>query len=136
MEAKDLMNLYVAYLRALYQIHQNSHWKASGENSYGNHLLFERLYQSVQEDADKAAEKTIGLFGDLNILSNVISEITNKFNSENVLTNSLSAEKTFLELSELVYNKLSETSPGLNDLLTEISGRHEVNLYLLGQSAK
>ncbi len=131
MEAKDLMNLYVAFLRALYQIHQNNHWKASGDNSYGNHLLFERLYQSVQEDADQAAEKTIGLFGDLNVLSNVIAEITNKY------SDSLKAEEAFLALSKLVYSKLKESdamSLGLDAFIMDIASRHEVNLYLLKQS--
>ncbi|NJO18663.1 MAG: hypothetical protein HC877_23935 [Thioploca sp.] len=56
----DLLSLYLVFLRALYNLHQNNHWEAE---DYGHHLLFQRIYESVKEMVDEAAEKIVGLFG-------------------------------------------------------------------------
>lgn len=56
--------LYVATLKALALIHQHNHWTTKGEMFYGDHLLFERLYNSTLENLDLAAEKFIGVFSD------------------------------------------------------------------------
>ena len=37
----------LACLRAQYWMYQQSHWQVMGPEYYGNHLLFERLYESV-----------------------------------------------------------------------------------------
>lgn len=136
-----LMSMYVAFLRALYQIHQNAHWKASGSNFYGNHLLFQRIYEGTQQSADEAAEKTIGLYGELHEMSSNIQEITDKFSPEkfdgDLLSASLKAEQTFLALSQTVYNQLKNLKTmtlGLDDLIMSIANRHEVHVYLLKQA--
>lgn len=134
----DLMSLYVAYLRALYQIHQNNHWKTKGNDFYGNHLLFQRLYESVQEMADGAAEKTIGVFGDLNVSPEKIAEITEKFNSEdNSVVSSLKAEKGFQALSTMVYDELEKAdllTLGIDDALMANANTSETHCYLLQQA--
>lgn len=56
--------LYIASLKALALIHQHSHWTAKGVTFYGDHLLFERLYNDTLELLDEAAEKFVGLLGD------------------------------------------------------------------------
>lgn len=138
MNAIDLMSLYVAYLRALYQIHQNNHWRTKGNDFYGNHLLFQRLYEASQEMADGAAEKTIGVFGDLNINSDKIAEIANKFNSEeNPVLSSLKAEKGFQALSRMVYDELEKAEAltlGLDDSIMANANTSETHCYLLQQA--
>ncbi len=130
----DLMSLYVAYLRALYQIHQNNHWKAKG---YGNHLLFQRLYESVQDMADGAAEKAIGVFEDLDVSSKAIAEIVDKFSKEeDPAQSSIKAEMAFQEISRMVYEALDDAkvlSLGLDDMITENAGKSETHIYLLKQ---
>ena len=42
--------LYVASLKAMALIHQQSHWTTRGQSFYGDHLLFEKLYDSALED--------------------------------------------------------------------------------------
>lgn len=131
----DLMSLYVAYLRALYQIHQNNHWKTKG--NYGNHLLFQRLYEAVQEMADGAAEKTIGVFGDLNVSPEKIAEITEKFSTEDPVVSSLKAEKGFQALSTMVYDELEKAdllTLGIDDMIMSNANTSETHCYLLQQS--
>ena len=62
-KCQKMANMYVAMLRAIYNVHQNNHWLTEGDNFYGNHLLFQRIYESAQENADLAAEKFIGNLG-------------------------------------------------------------------------
>lgn len=142
MDSQQLMSLFVAYLRALYQIHQNAHWKSSGDSFYGDHLLFERLYNATQETADQAAEKTIGLFDELDDLTNVISEIVEKFNFdkyESITSACLAAEQEFQKLCKKVYDDIKKDKSftlGLDDMLMEIASKHEVHIYLLKQTTK
>lgn len=138
-----LISLYVAYLRALYQLHQNAHWKTKGSGFYGNHLLFQRLYEGTQETVDEAAEKALGVFGELKESNETIKEIVNKFNVENFdndyIQASLKAEQTFLALSQTLYNQLKNLKAmtlGLDDLIMSIANRHEVHVYLLKQALK
>jgi DNA-binding ferritin-like protein len=56
--------LYIACLKAMTLIHQHNHWTTKGEDFYGDHLLFERIYKSAQENLDLAAEKFIGVLGE------------------------------------------------------------------------
>lgn len=47
----------LAMLRAMHLLHHTAHLQASGETSYQDHLLFERLYGGLVGEADKFAEK-------------------------------------------------------------------------------
>lgn len=141
MEAKRLMSFYLTFLRALYAIEQNAHWQLKGDNFYGNHLLMQRLYETTSEDVDTAAEKTIGLFGALEDLSEDMVVIINKFDAQNYNGNwvqaVLKAEQAFLELSRTLYNTLKNNGAmtlGLDDMIMSISNSHEVHVYLLKQA--
>jgi len=138
---EDLCNFYLAFLRSLYLIHQNHHWLTHGENFYGNHLLFERIYQSAQENTDLAAEKFVGLFKNCITVQRqcqYINTICLKYNqgSENFIHNSLVAEKEFLEFSDVFYKKLKaqkQMSLGLDDMIMSIASAREEAVYLLSQ---
>jgi DNA-binding ferritin-like protein len=136
-----VMALYVAYLRALYLVHQNSHWQCKGPNFYAHHLMFERLYQSAQANADLAAEKTVGLFGNdtinLSVQSKMIQKFTSRYTSDDHIVNSLKAEKDFLSFSKYIYHILKENDTltlGLDDMIMEIASKREEAVYLLQQS--
>ena len=58
---------YLAFLKALKEYYQYCHWVSKGDPYYGDHLLFERLYNEVSGQIDSAAEKFIGL-GDESIV--------------------------------------------------------------------
>lgn len=140
-KSQKIANLYVATLRAIYLIHQHSHWLVRGVGFYGHHLLFERLYQSAQKDADLAAEKFLGLFQedfiDYQLQSELINKILNKYTNLSIFERSLKVEQDFLNFAEEAYqffenNKIKTL--GLDDMLAEISSHREEACYLLKQS--
>lgn len=131
---------YLANLRGLYLIHQNHHWVTSGANFYGNHLLFQRIYESAQKNADQAAEKFIGLYGSkaINIKEQLalITECVEKYaDGDQLVQTSLAAEKDFLTSSEEFYEEFKEEmSLGLDDLILSIANDREEAVYLLQQN--
>ena len=135
--------LYVASLKAMALIHQQSHWTTRGESFYGDHLLFEKLYNSALEDLDLAAEKFIGLFGleclnyelQVKFLSDVLSRY--KKLSGSPLELSLAIEKDFIKFSKDAYDcfeKEQTMTLGLDDMIMSISSNREKSLYLLKQA--
>jgi DNA-binding ferritin-like protein len=142
MNAKQLFCLYIAFLRSLYLIHQNHHWTCKGSGSYSNHLLFERIYASAQEDADSAAEEFVGLFGNEELtLSNqttCMKSILEKFASDNdFIKTSLLAEQGFLKLSKELRQKMNDeelTTEGFDDVTSAIASSREKAVYLLKQN--
>lgn len=137
--------LYIASLKGLALIHQHSHWTTKGVAFYGNHLLFERLYKSVLENVDLAAEKFIGLLGDecldydmqTDLLSKVLGKYSNLEGSP--LEMSLTAEKDFIKFAKDAYNCFEEggrMTLGLDDMIMSISSDREEAIYLLQQTQK
>lgn len=136
-------SLYLASLRSLAIIHQHNHWTTKGENFYGDHLLFERLYDSAQKDMDMAAEKIIGIFGDeclnYDMQANLIHKILLKYKNleGSPLEMSISVEKDFIKFSKEAYNCFEEEGRltlGLDDMITAISSKREEAVYLLQQT--
>lgn len=136
-------SLYLATLKAMALIHQHSHWTAKGESFYGDHLLFERLYQSVAKDIDMSAEKFMGLFGkeclDYKTQAELLNKILLKYSKldGSPLEMSLEIEKDFIQYSKYAYNCFEEEDKltlGLDDMITAISGKREEAVYLLQQT--
>jgi len=138
-----IANLYVATLRAIYFIHQNNHWTTKGSTFYGDHLLFERLYDASKGDADMAAEKMIGLFGekalDFELQNSFMNKIVSKYAGldGNPAKMSLTIVKDFLQLSESVYKTIENEGSmtlGLDDMIMAIASKNEESCYLLQQT--
>ena len=146
-KAVSAMGKYTAMLRALAIIHQHAHWTSKHDTYYGDHLLFDRLYNGVSDHVDKAAEKSIGLFGiqslDLKTHIDTIESFVNDSmkkgdeDSENGLAErSLAAEESFLDFSKKLYDSLKSSNKmtlGLDDLIMSIASEHETFVYLLKQ---
>jgi DNA-binding ferritin-like protein len=138
-----LLCSYVAFLRCVGIVHQNAHWVCKGSSFYGDHLLFERIYQSAQENVDSAAERFVGLFGieclDLTYQSKIMTSVFDRYNDiEDLLEKSGAIEKDFIVLSEKVYNilkSMGRMSLGLDDLIMSICGDRETALYLIKQAS-
>lgn len=137
--------IYLASLRAISQIHQHNHWLTKGENFYGDHLLFERIYDAVLEDLDLAAEKFIGVLGEECLDYETHAELLNKILlsyknlSDSPLEMSLKIEKDFIKLSKEVYDCFEEEGKltlGLDDMIMSVASKHEESLYLLSQALK
>jgi DNA-binding ferritin-like protein len=134
--------VYLASLKAMALIHQHNHWTTNGENFYGEHLLFERLYDSTLKNVDTAAEKFMGLFGDECLSYDIQTELLNRImvkykNLEgSPVEMSLAIEKDFVKFSKIAYNCFEEEDRltlGLDDMIMSIAGQREESIYLLQQ---
>jgi DNA-binding ferritin-like protein len=137
--------LYIASLRGLAIIYQQCHWTTKGSSFYGDHLLFERLYNNTLKDLDMAAEKFIGTLGDECLEYDLQNELLGKFLVKysnldgSPVEMSLTAEKDFLKFSVEVYNILEEEgkmTQGIDDMILGISNSREESVYLLQQILK
>lgn len=126
---KELLFLLVAAS----SIHQVNHWNSNGNSFYGDHLLYGRLYDEVQDGIDQVAEKLIGLdmekFIDVKEIATNVQQIVQSINPEN----------SSVEIESLILQKISETlqgpdvTPGMSNLLEDLHDTHEGFVYLLKQ---
>lgn len=140
----NLLQEVLAVLQAQYLNYYNAHWVSKGNNYYGNHLLFQRLYESQREQFDTLAEKMVAYFGedavDNEIIVNKISDYVNQWSaSKNLVDRSIMSEEYLQDLLQKTYDALKESgelSLGLDDYIMATANEHETNLYLLGQLKK
>jgi DNA-binding ferritin-like protein len=139
-KAHHLLSVYVAFTRALYSLHQQNHWASV---NYGDHLLFQRLYEESLELVDDAAERTIGLCGSL-LLEGSEASIVKKYAPKEkslveLIKSSLAIEEAFQVICKKVYNIIKEKEMmtlGLDDLIMSQADIGETHIYLLRQSLK
>lgn len=143
-KVESFMRGYVAFLRAIYLVHQNNHWQSKGPNFYSNHLLLQRIYESAAENTDAAAEKAIGLYGNdlmnLSAHTKLAYEIASKYDSKSsdlYIKSSLEIEQDFIKFSQKFYDYLKknrEMTLGLDDMIANIANQREEAIYLLKQT--
>ncbi len=140
-EVHKLLSLYVAFARAMYLLHQENHWAAQ---HFADHLLFQRLYEEVQDEIiDDAAERVVGLCGSL-LLQGTEAEIAKKFAPKDkrlvsLLESSLTIEKAFQKLCKQTYDEIKEKDMmtlGLDDMIMAQASVGETHIYLLQQELK
>jgi len=129
-------------LRAQYWSYQTAHWQTAGVPSYGNHLLFQRLYESVQPEIDTLAEKMIGYFGlgavDPSSLVDLMSQRVHEWvaYANCHVERGLHSEDQFQECVRKAYDSIKQMGRmtlGLDDFLMSIASNHESHTYLLQQ---
>lgn len=146
------LSVLVSSLKALASIHQSHHWQASGDTSYGDHLLYERLYNGVLGQIDSIAEKAVAFGGEDLVCPQKLEVQTMDFVSAVCACNSnlvsaggrlaaqsLEAEKHFTNLLGMVIDSLKakgQLTHGISNLLEGVADAHETNCYLLGQRIK
>jgi DNA-binding ferritin-like protein len=139
----EVANLYIATLKAMSLVFQHSHWTTKGPPFYGDHLLFERLYNDALKLLDMAAEKYIGVFGDqsldYDLQTKLLAGILSKFSKleGSPIPMCLAVVKSFLGLSEQASKLFEDDSLmtlGLADMLGAISDKCEEFAYLLQQT--
>jgi DNA-binding ferritin-like protein len=137
-----LLRLLLAYLRATHWLHWTSHWQVKGDTSYGDHLLFERLYTGIVEEIDTLAEKVVGEFGAEAVnpleqsyfLLGLVNDVAKM--EDNAIKRGLVVEQTMQNILKRVYNKLKSIDAltlGLDDFLMATANAHDTYLYLLKQ---
>lgn len=140
----------ISLTEALYKLYQTFHWQTRGGHYYGDHLLFQRLYESVSEELDGVAERAIGQMvspavADPSVISNNVARILATLippqddvalDPDAMVLVALKAEKMHAELIDQMIKALEEQGAydrGLEDFLPALAGNHQVNLYLLQQ---
>ena len=140
----NLLLQILAILRALQWSHQTAHWKVRGEPSYGDHLLFQKLYLAVAEEIDTLAEKIVGVYGPDALTNLSVLSDTHRFIAEHARTGAgdssyqcaLQMEEHLQRALKIAYDDLKasgEMSLGLDDFLMATANAHETALYLLRQ---
>jgi DNA-binding ferritin-like protein len=125
-------------------VHQTAHWQAKGNSFYGDHLLFQRLYEESQEGIDGVAERLIGLTGDVSKVSlcdqirdmHTIAKVWHGHCGDDLAAVSLRGEMALIKLIAFFKKSLQDEgslTEGLDDLLQGIASKHEEFVYLLKQ---
>lgn len=135
---RSMLQELLAQLQGMRDCYQTLHWQAAG--SYGDHLLFERLYGALAEEVDGAAEKLVGLTGDAGLVdAAVLAERVLAFVSALPVSapGMLHAEETFLSVTiprcRGALESARELTDGLDNFLQGVADAHEGNVYLLQQ---
>lgn len=138
----------LAVFHAIRTLHQSAHWQIGGRTSYGDHLLFERLYNDTTTEVDEIAEKLVGLdcparvdpltlsFHSAIIIKNFCKAQTNVVNSESIIMRALEAEQNLLSFITIVVESLANRGVltiGLENMLADMHDGHESHVYLLKQ---
>jgi DNA-binding ferritin-like protein len=132
----------LAALRALHWSHWTTHWQAHGDNFYGDHLLFERLYTDpLQAEIDGTAERIVAYAGSDAVNASVVGRRSQEFldvwaATECPYKRALEAENDLQAAIRAAYTTLSDNddlSLGLDDWLMGLAQAHDTNRYLLQQ---
>lgn len=145
-QGAPLLNLLAAF-RGAYEVQRNSHWRASGNDAYGNHLLLQRIYEDTSKNVDNLAERYVGLFGASGGAVNAGIEGTKHLDQVNAfakdftrydpMTSAWLASSELNRLLKETYEEMKysgDMTPGLDDLLLSIASNVEEHLYLLQQA--
>lgn len=139
----DQFSSMLAVLRALAWMYQTAHWQARGPSAYGDHLLFERLYNTVNAEIDVLAEKSVGYLGPDSVDSVVSMHATLRWVSawvlhDDLVVRMLQAESDLLAVFQAAYEDIKQHGAmtlGLDDWIMGTASAHETNTYLLQQRA-
>lgn len=139
------LSVILANLRYLYMLHQTHHWSSRGQMYYGDHLLFQRLYEEIGDEIDSVAERSIGLTDNnavelclqLQQMQKFAQDFGTAIPGQNDFPKrSLIAEQNFINLLTVCTELMREQgtlTKGLENLLTGILDMHETHIYLLKQ---
>lgn len=132
---QDGMCDLMSKLRVLHWQLWTAHWQASGPTSYGDHLLFERLYGEVLGGIDEVAEKLVARFGPRAVDPNLTSNPNPSLKLQGSLVNIptlLDNEKIVLEALDVLLIKAGSDN-ALQDLFQSMCSKHDTHCYLLRQ---
>ena len=139
---KVLLQSLLSVLHGTQEVHQSCHWLSKGSSFYGDHLLFERLYENIVEEVDSVAERLIGHHGSeafdpvdhMNMKAKFVSVCSSSGSSN--IDQAIFAEESVLKTLRKTYDGISRSQNmtlGLDDLIMSVSDQHERHLYLLNQ---
>lgn len=132
----------IATLMSLYHYYQTAHWVSKGSQYYGDHLLFQRLYEAVNPDIDLIGEKALGitqneLSVDLKEITEMMGKIVNNmdYGPDDYFESALKLERAFVKLCGDQAKDETNTE-GLKNMWAGLADKHEGHIYLLQQRIK
>lgn len=137
---------FLAVTEGLQVVHHSHHWQTKGENFYGDHLLYQRLYEAILPEIDLIGEKLIGVSQDVS-LTNYFKRVkamemflkTVTHSDQPYVVVSHDAELTYVRLGGELMDQLEQAgllTRGLEQMLGNILDKHEEHIYLLDQRVK
>ena len=138
---RGLLSEVLAQLRGQYLSYQTSHWQSSGDSFYGNHLLFQRLYESVEEQIDTLAEKMVGYLGSDSVaiseqMATIALRVQRWAQEPCPFLRGIHSEKDVQEALRKAYGGIKAAKAmtlGMDDMLMAFANAHDANEYLLQQ---
>lgn len=139
------LSVVLVHLRYLAMVHQTHHWVARGDAFYGDHLMFQRMYDKVIEEIDAVAEKAVGSGSEHNVnlmlQTSQLQQLSKAFGSPQTVPQtsdlakaSLVAECNFLKILKAACESMQGNgtcTPGIENMLQGIADAHEGHIYLL-----
>lgn len=144
------LGLLVGVLRAASIVHQSHHWQTQGNSYYGDHQLFDRLYNDSLGFIDSVAERAVGS-GHVDLVcpktqSVLVQDLiaywcqaSGELNAQVMVAVSLDVERSVLEFIKVAKAHLSaqgQLSDGTDNLLQGVADKHEEFVYLLQQRGR
>jgi DNA-binding ferritin-like protein len=135
----------LALLRTLRWHYHTTHWRVYGKSFYGDHLMFERLYQgepSLDDEIDKLGEKMVTLYGRDAVASQTIwPEATRSLESavsqsDCPYRQALALEGEVQQTLKSAYDTLKaegKLTAGMDDYLLALANERDTATYLLKQ---
>lgn len=134
---------FLAATEALQMLEHSHHWQTKGENFYGDHLLYQRLYQDILPEIDLIGEKLIGVSQDVSLtnyfkrvkaMEMFLKAVT--YSDQPYVVVSHDAELTYVRMGGELMDQLEQAgllTRGLEQMLGNILDKHEEHIYLLEQ---
>jgi DNA-binding ferritin-like protein len=142
------LGVFIDLLRALSLLHHTHHWQTQGSQFYGDHLLYQRLYELADAQIDGVGEKAVGLGSPDLVMTRHSLENMRRYIEAledadimdapalKMAKRSLLAEKSFITAGEKLMDQLKSKgllTRGVEQLLGTILDQREGVLYLLKQ---
>lgn len=141
------LSVLLVHLRFAYNAHQTHHWVSRGDTFYGDHLLFQRLYETVEPEIDRLAEKAIGLGGidcvDFRLQMQQIGALSRDYGAAATMPTASDLSRRSFAIEVAVLRCLAHCAEslkdmglltrGLDNMLAGFEDAHEGSVYLLKQ---
>ena len=143
------LSVLLVHLNYAYTVHRAHHWTARGDSFYGDHLMFQRLYEGITSEIDSVAEKIVGLEGpdcvNLPLQAAQLARLSRDYGTalqlptaSDIAMRSLVVEQQVLACARYAAEALTESGAltrGVDNMLQGIEDAHETSIYLLGRRA-
>jgi len=140
-QCKSALQNMLGFLRAMHWNYWTAHWQVKGQTFYGDHLLFQRLYEGMTDEIDGMAEKIVGIYGSEAVgghdsIDRAHNVLARWCGNPDLYSRAIQTEQEFQILTKGTIDLLDSKghlSIGLENFLQDLADKHETNLYLLRQ---